>query len=301
MSEEQKPEVKKSIRSWWAANPMTYGRKHGETEYLASSGTRKQVEFGSREFFEQADRTFYQWNQPLHDSSGYFGKIFDYEKYRGKRVLEVGCGMGCMAMNWALHGAQVTAVDLNPVAVEQTRRRFELFGLQGEIQEADGERLAFADHTFDYAYSWGVLHHSPETKKSIEQIWRVLKPGAQAGVMLYHRDSFLYKFLVEYVEGWLHLENDFLSPLQLASRYGDGAQAEGNPHTWPVTQSEARALFEKFENVRIRVLGTDLDSIFDFWFPMFSRLLPKPMLKALARRWGWSLWITGQKERRDVS
>jgi ubiquinone/menaquinone biosynthesis C-methylase UbiE len=298
MSEQNDNNVKKSIRGWWASNPMTYGREHGTTDYVNADGTRRHVEIGSREFFEHADQTFYQWNQPLHTPVGYFGKIFDYERYRGKRVLEVGCGMGCMAMNWAQHGALVTAVDLNPVAIQQTRKRFEVYGLQGDIREADGEQLPFADDTFDYAYSWGVLHHSPDTKTSVEHVLRVVKPGAEVGVMLYHRESFLYKFLVEYVEGYLHLENDFLSPLQLASRYGDGAQAEGNPHTWPVTKQEAYDyLFEKFENVNIQVLGTDIDSIFDFWFPALSRVMPKPMLKALARRWGWSLWITGVKPR----
>ena len=227
---------------------------------------------------------------------GYFGKIIDYDRYRGKSILEVGCGMGCMAMNWARHEAKVTAVDLNPVAVQQTRRRFELFGLQGRIEEADGEKLPFEDNSFDYGYSWGVLHHSPNTQFSIEEILRVVRPGSEVGVMLYHRNSFLFRFLVEYVEGYLHLEKDFLTPMQLGSRYGDGAQAEGNPHTWPVTKKEVREqLFNKFKKVRIQVFGTDVDSIMDAWMPKLSRVMPKPMVKALARRWGWSLWITGVK------
>ena len=114
--------------------------------------------------------------------------------------------------------------------------------------------------------------------------------------MLYHRNSFLYKLTVEYLEGYLHLENDFLSSLQLASRYGDGAQAEGNPHTWPITKKEAyEHLFEKFENVNVRILGTDVDYVLDAWLPKLSRIMPKPLVKSLARRWGWSLWITGRK------
>jgi ubiquinone/menaquinone biosynthesis C-methylase UbiE len=289
-------EIKNSISDWWASNPMTYGQEHGKTDYVNADGTMHHIEIGSREFFEQADQIFYQWNMPLHTAAGYFGKIFDYEKYCGKRVLEVGCGMGCMAMNWAKHGALVTAVDLNPIAVQQTRKRFDVYGLSGNIQEADGEHLPFADNTFDYGYSWGVLHHSPDTKTSIEHIRRVVKPGAEVGVMLYHRNSFLYKLTVEYLEGYLHLENDFLSPLQLASRYGDGAQAEGNPHTWPVTKEEVReVLFGGFENVNVRVLGTDIDYILDAWLPKLSRIMPKPMVKTLARRWGWSLWIMARK------
>lgn len=289
-------EVKQSIRRWWASNPMTYALDHGTTDYISAEGTHRHLEIGSREFFEQADQIFYRWNTPLHTPAGYFGKIFDYDRYRGKSILEVGCGMGCMAMNWARHAGDVTAVDLNPVAVQQTRRRFELFGLQGRIEEADGEQLPFEDNSFDYSYSWGVLHHSPNTQSSIEEILRVVRPGSQVGVMLYHRNSFLFRFLVEYVEGYLHLEKDFLTPVQLGSRYGDGAQAEGNPHTWPVTKKEVRdQLFSKFKNVHIQVFGTDVDSILDAWMPKLSKVMPKPMVKALACRWGWSLWITGIK------
>ena len=205
--------------------------------------------------------------------------------------------MGCMAMNWALQNVRVTAVDLNPVSVQQTRKRFELHGLTGVIQEADAEQLPFDDNTFDYAYSWGVLHHTPGTKRAIDELYRVVRPGGEIGVMLYHRDSLLYRYIIEYVEGFLHLENTFLTPLELSSRYSDGAHAEGNPYTWPVTRQEVREkLFDKFKEVEIKVLGTDLIPILDGWFPKLgSKLLPHVLLEACARRWGWSLWITGVK------
>ncbi len=292
----QKDQIKRRVREWWAANPMTYAHDHGTTEFTAPDGSRHRVEIGSREFFEAADQIFYRWNKPLHTQDGYFGNIFDYARYNQKRVLEVGCGMGCMAMNWALHKADITAVDLNPVAVKQTRQRFNLYGLNGIIQEADAEQLPFTNNHFDYAYSWGVLHHTPNAEKAINEIFRVLRPGAEAGVMLYHRASVLYRYFVEYVEGYIHLENEFLSPLQLGSRYSDGALAEGNPLTWPVTRREVHeCLFSKFNDVKIKVLGTDLDDILDHWFPKLGLLLPKPMRKSLARRWGWSLWITAVK------
>jgi SAM-dependent methyltransferase len=290
--------VKDSIRDWWATNPMTYAGEHGTTTYVVSDGTRRTVEIGSREFFELADQRFYTWNRPLHTAKARFAKIFDYDLYRGGQILEVGCGMGCMAMNWAQHGGYVTAVDLNPVAVKQTRQRFKLYELPGNMSHADGENLPFSDNSFDYVYSWGVLHHSPNTAHSIAELHRVLKPGGKVGVMLYHRNSLLYRYQVEYVEGFLHLENQFLTPLQLASRYGDGARNEGNPHTWPVLQSEVRQqLFRPFSDVQIDILGTDVMNLLDLMFPLMgSKLLPRPFLKAIARRWGWSLWITGKKE-----
>ncbi len=290
-------EVKSSVRDWWAENPMTYGVEHGLTEFVDETGTRRQVPIATREFFELADKVFYDWNTPRHTPTARFGRIFDYERYRGGRVLEVGCGMGCMAMNWAQQGAQVTAVDLNPVAIRQTRLRFELFGLAGDIREADARTLPFADETFDFAYSWGVLHHSPDTAQSIGELFRVLRPGGQVGVMLYHRNSILFRYLAAYIEGFLNWERHFLSRLELASRYGDGERKEGNPHTWPVTKREVRReLFAAFADIKIEVFGTDVPWLLDHWLPgMGSGWMPKKMVQALARRFGWSLWITARK------
>lgn len=288
--------LKDEIRGWWAAAPMTYGERHGSAEYVRPDGTIERAEIGSRRFFELADERFYSWNTPLHVGGVPFSKIFDYHAYRGRRVLEVGCGMGCMAMNWAQRGAKLTAVDLNPVAVAQSRRRFEVFALDGEIEEADGERLPLTDATFDYAYSWGVLHHSPAPRQSIGEIYRVLKPGGRVGVMLYNRGSLLYRYTVAFIEGYINMERLFLDELQLASRYGDGGREEGNPHTWPVTADEiVRDLFAQYQDVRVDVLGTDVPPILNTWSrDLWSRLSPARQQR-LAERLGWSLWITGSK------
>jgi SAM-dependent methyltransferase len=285
------------IADWWASNPMTYGRGHGTTTFKTTEGRDVAVELGSPRFFELADERFYRWNRTLHTAAAPFGRIFDYERFRGAPVLEIGCGMGCMAYNWARQGARITATDLNPVAVRQTRRRFDLAGLSARIVHGDGSRLAFADASYDYVYSWGVLHHFPATQQAIDEIWRVLKPGGTVGVMLYHRGSLRHLYKTLYLEGFLHWERHFLSPLQLASRYGDGARNDGNPHTWPVTIGEVHSeLFGRFADVRVRVLGGDVPRVLDACLPQLgSRLLPRAFVAACARRWGWSLWITGTK------
>ncbi len=291
------PEAKLAIANWWAEHPMTYGEDHGSFEYVDENGVRTVALPGSREFFERADRRFYSWNSIHHLEDAPFGRLFDYAQYREKDVLEVGCGMGCMAMNWACQGARMTAVDLNHVAVATTRKRFDAFGLNGQVQQEDGESLSFLNNTFDFAYSWGVLHHSPNTAKSIGELIRVVKPGGRIGVMLYHRDSLLYRYLIKYVEGFLNLENEFLDELALASRYGDGARQEGNPHTWPVTIPEVEGMLAaSTEQLNIRVLGTDVAGILDHWAPQFgSKWLPRSFVDAIARRWGWSLWIQARK------
>ena len=288
--------VKADIRAWWAASPMTYAEDHGATEFRLPDGGVERVEIGTHRFFQLSDQTFYRWNESLHTDEGPFGRIFDYAEFRGKRVLEIGCGLGCMAMNWAMRGAKVTAIDLNPVAVDHTRRRFSLFDLDGSILEADAERLPFKDQCFDFVYSWGVLHHTRGIGRAIGEIRRTLAPGGRTGLMLYNRHSLLYRYMVAYQEGLVHAESCFLDQVELASRYGDGARAEGNPHTWPVTEREVRRdLLSSFEDVSIRRLGTDVPDVIDTWAPRLSRLMAMPMRKALARRFGWSLWITARR------
>jgi SAM-dependent methyltransferase len=282
----------REVQDWWRDNPMTYGAEHGRTQY--SDG---QYEMGSRDFFERLDREFYNWNHPLHGERP-FDRLFPYQRFsRGTRVLEIGCGLGTMAMNWARNGAEMTAVDLNPTSIAQTRRRFDLMGLDGRIELMDGRHLDLPDAHFDYVYSWGVLHHSPDLGESLNEMMRVLKPGGEFGLMLYYRRSILHWYKTLYTEGFLHYENRFLGPLELASRYGDGARAEGNPHTWPVTKGELREMLGPWSrDLGFRVLGTDLDTAFHALLPGLGLFLPAWAKKPWARRFGWSLWAHGRKD-----
>ncbi len=286
-------ETKKGeIRTWWANRPMTYGELHGETVYRTETGDEISVEFGSREFFEQVDRNFYSWTQGLHTSEGQFAGLFPYHQYHGKEVLEIGCGMGTMIMNWAKQGARVTAVDLNPVAIAQTRRRFEVFGLDGNIEEMDANALRFPDASFDYIYSWGVLHHSPDLARSIRELLRVLRTNGEFGIMLYNRGSIYYWYVIHYLEGFLHGEYQFLDRLRLASRYTDGAEQEGNPYTWPVTKGEMTQLLAPHcSSLKLSTMGL-VECAFP---PKIASFLPRRWLEAWSRRWGWSLYIRGVK------
>jgi SAM-dependent methyltransferase len=278
------------VKGWWADNPMTYGERHGQVSYGDAA-----YEMGTPEFFGRLDDEFSRWNAPLHDSRR-FGRIFPYDDYVGQPVLEVGCGLGTMAGLWAANGADVTAVDLNPVAVEQTSARFRLDGVPARVTQASGGALPFPDATFAYAYSWGVLHHSPDLEGSLTELLRTIRSGGRFGIMLYHRRSIAHGYMTSFVEGWLHRERRFLSPLELASRYGDGAEHEGNPHTWPVTKDEVRAALEPgADDLELTLLGTELDNVFQLLLPGLGLVLPTAAKKPWARRLGWSLWITGRR------
>ena len=288
-------DMTQQIRSWWANFPMTYGEDHGSTVF-GSDG--QSLSLGSKEFFEAADQRFLSWNTPLHIDGIPFSGIFNYEKYKGKDVLEVGCGIGLMAMCWAQRGANVTAIDLNPTSVAQTKRRFEVMNLSGTVLEEDARNLPFGDDSFDFAYSWGVLHHSPHLQDSLKELHRVIRPGGELGVMLYNRNSLLFWLTILWSEGAINLESRFLDRLSLASRYTDGARQRGNPYTWPVTTKEIRAILTSlFSEVHIHVLGTDLDYVMDTISPNSRRTLNRlGLMPHLARRFGWSLWITAHKD-----
>lgn len=284
-------EIVDQVQEWWASNPMTYASVHGQLGYEEGS-----YELGSREFFDRVDHEFYSWTVQLHDKKP-FDRLFPYETYgKDSRVIEIGCGLGTMAMNWAKNGASISAVDLNSTSIEQTSKRFEYHQLDGDIRLADARHLPFEDATFDYGYSWGVLHHSPNLRESVDELLRVIKPGGGFGIMLYNRNSILYRYIIQYIEGFLHYENRFLGPLELASRYGDGDREEGNPHTWPITSSEAHELLGPHSSdTKVKRFGNDLNSNLRFMMPFVARYLPRFVYKSWGRRVGWGLWIYGTK------
>lgn len=108
----------------------------------------------------------------------------------GKDVLEIGVGMGADHAEWAkAKSRSLTGIDLTPRAVEHTLKRLSVYGLTSDVKVADAENLPFADNSFDIVYSWGVLHHSPDTKKAIKEVHRVLRPGGVARIMIYHKYS----------------------------------------------------------------------------------------------------------------
>lgn len=117
--------------------------------------------------------------------------IYDFARFqdgRGKSVLEIGVGMGSDHQLWAEQQPQrLCGVDLTERAIEFTSNRLALSStLNSELRKADAENLPFPDRTFDIVYSWGVLHHTPDTQKAFAEAARVLRPGGVARIMIYH-------------------------------------------------------------------------------------------------------------------
>lgn len=175
----------------------------------------------------------------------YIREFARFEQGAGKDVLEIGVGMGADHLEWAKSGPRsLTGVDLTPRAIEHTQRRFELFGYRSRLQTGDAENLCFADDSFDLVYSWGVLHHSPETPRAIEEVRRVLRPGGVARIMIYH-----YYSMVGYM---LWMRYGLLRGRPLRSLADIYASHLESPGTKCYTVAQAQEMCRNFSQADIR-------------------------------------------------
>jgi len=169
-----------------------------------------------------------------------------FEESHGLKVLEIGVGLGADHQRFAEAGADLYGIDLTERAVSHTRQRLACFGLHSTIEVGDAENLIFPAESFNLVYSWGVLHHSPDTSRTIREVWRVLKPGGQARVMIYHKWSIVGAMLwIRY--GLLRLR-PFTNLKILYARYLE------SPGTKAYSVVEARQLFGDFPKVNIRIM-----------------------------------------------
>lgn len=130
----------------------------------------------------------------------------EFRKHKGERVLEVGCGTGADLLQFAKHGAVATGVDLTTNHVELARIRV---GNLAAVHKADARNLPFADESFDYVYSHGVLHHCDEPDQVVREIFRALRPGGRFNVHVYALWSYItLSGFLRYGSNWkLHVEN----------------------------------------------------------------------------------------------
>lgn len=143
-----------------------------------------QKEVGSREYFDEVEARKY-FVEP------HIPGFAEFPLWKGKRVLEVGCGIGTDAVNFARNGAIYSAIELSEASLDLARKRFEAFGLKGDLRQMDGERLAedFDPDSFDLVYSFGVIHHTPHPRKVIEQIRKVIRSDGELRIMVYAKRS----------------------------------------------------------------------------------------------------------------
>lgn len=267
---------------------------------------------GSVAFYRSLDEHRYKVHPRLQSAAG-------FEKTRGLRVLEIGCGCGSEAERFVRAGAHYTAVDLTDAALSITRRRFQLANLEGQFVQGDAENLPFPDSCFDFVYSHGVLHHTPDTPRTIREVYRVLSPGGRAAIMLYYRDSFNYYVnlgIVRRLRAYLlrtelgiklsraifgeteqdlrrHAElirEDPRSYVEMRNILNRNTDGPDNPLSQVFSKPSAQQMFRQFKTVKTEVMFWNRN-----WLPIIGRLLPHLIEERLASRWGWHLWVYAQK------
>lgn len=137
----------------------------------------------SKEYYEEIEKKRYEREPEILSFA-------QFENYRGKRMLEVGVGLGTDFIRWIRSGAEAYGIDFSAESVKRTQELLRTCGLTAkELRVADCESLPYSDDTFDLVYSWGVIHHTPNTQKALSEIFRVVKPGGTCKIMVYHRRS----------------------------------------------------------------------------------------------------------------
>jgi ubiquinone/menaquinone biosynthesis C-methylase UbiE len=247
---------------------------------------------GSREYFEEVEVRKY-FVEP------HIPRFAEFEKWRGKKVLEIGCGIGTDTMNFARHGASVTAVELSEKSLEIARQRAGVLGLQDGIRFYNGSAEELHSvvpiEAFDLIYSFGVIHHTPHPERVIAELAHFARPGTTLKIMIYYRYAWKV-FSVVLSEG----RGQFWRASEIVARNSE-AQT-GCPVTYTYTRRSARELVE-FGGFRVRDLW--LDHIFPYLVREYTqyryvkalpfRWLPPPAMRQLEKWLGWHLCLTAVK------
>lgn len=247
---ESAPDLVRKVADFWTRN-VNAERIMGHTV--------SDQERGSEAYFLELEAQRYRSHRHLPD--------WIASMRTGSHVLEVGCGVGLDSARMVQHGLRVTAVDLTVVGASTASRRARERNFRAAYVCTDAENLPFPDAMFDYVYSFGVMHHAPDTQRCIDEAYRVLRPGGQALIMLYHRHS-----LNEAVHRLVRVpfeERDELCPV--VRRF---------------TTGEVRAMFARFKQVDVHA-----DFLFGEGYGWLFRWTPARLYRLLSRWAGWHLMI----------
>ena len=218
----------------------------------------------------------------------------DFASARGRRVLEIGVGMGADYLEWLRAGAEATGIDLSHASLDKARLRCQEAGLVPDLRVADAEHLPFADDSFDLVYSYGVMHHSPDTQQCLREAWRVLRPEGQLKVMLYHHPSWTGLML------WMRY--GLLRGKSLRESVYEFLESPG---TKSFTREETRQMLPGFDDVDILQVFSPGDlllhrpsSRFQGWASRIGwKLYPRTIVKAFGKKYGLFLLVTARKVR----
>jgi ubiquinone/menaquinone biosynthesis C-methylase UbiE len=289
----------KDIREFWNENPV-----------------------GSNFIDYEQDRSFYtKYDEFRYRTEGHILQELDKIDFTGKKTLEIGLGQGADSMQIIDRGALYYGIDLTEESVRRVKERFHLFDRRYcEVQVANAEKIPFEDNSFDIVYSHGVIHHSPRIDLIVAEIHRVLKPGGQAVIMLYHKNSFNYFIsiglmrraglamikvlpftarLVSKLTGEneerinrhkYHLRKEGASYFRMKNFLHRSTDGPDNIYSSVWTKRSSEKLFHMFRTITCNVHFLNERHLLGA-----QHLMPGSLKKAIARRYGWHLWVKAVK------
>ena len=266
-------EQKKQVHDFWNKNSC------GEKLYLDSK---------SVEGFKKEQKIRYELEP-------YILPFLNIGSLKDKRVLEIGVGLGADHHQLSMLGGQMFGIDLTKRAIKNTKTRFEKLKINSKLIVADAEKLPFENEYFDYIYSWGVLHHSPNTQTAINELHRVLKKGGKSRIMIYHKHS-LVGIMLWFRYALLKLK-PFLNLSYIYSNYLE------SPGTKAYTINESKIMFNKFKSVNIKIELSQGDLLTDdvgqrhkgLILKVAKMIWPTFLVKKLFKNYGLFMLISVEK------
>jgi ubiquinone/menaquinone biosynthesis C-methylase UbiE len=262
------------VKDYWNARPCNI--RHSTAE------------IGTEEYFNQVEARKY-FVEP------HIPGFAEYEKWRGKKVLEIGCGIGTDTMNFARAGANVTAIDLSAESLKLAKKRAEVFGLSDRIEffEANAERLSdfVTPAAYDLVYSFGVIHHSPRPQDIVAEIRRnFVQTGSTLKLMVYNRYSW---------KVWWMLLQERMRFWDLDNIIAKHSEAQTG---CPITYSYSRRSVKELVGDGFKINDIFVDHIFPYQIPKYVkyeyekewyfRMLPSGVFRSLERTLGWHLCLS---------
>jgi SAM-dependent methyltransferase len=226
---------------------------------------------GSKEYFDEVEVRKY-FVEP------HIPRFAEFSKWKGRRVLEIGCGIGTDAVNFARAGADYTGLELSGASLELARKRFGVYGLNGRLLQLNAEEMNshLEGEKFDLIYSFGVIHHSPHPHGIVAAARHLIASTGEFRIMVYAKNSWK-NYMIE------------------AGLDQPEAQS-GCPIALTYTEEDVRDLLTDFEILSIaqeHIFPYVIEEYVQYRYrrePWFEEM-PEPMFRTLERRLGWHMLV----------